>query len=138
MIFSMVTFFLPMIQEDWVYCKVLYPIIILRSSCTYFYHKTSHQKDLPLMKLSLKHGSFHAREYPAYDKDVFPYYMGFCQTGRIFWKTVQSVLKDRVYLCAVAVSQSYCLVITLKIFSMFPGVVTCKFLRNDIESCYTF
>ncbi|KAI4369389.1 hypothetical protein MLD38_017831 [Melastoma candidum] len=23
---------------------------------------------------------FHAKEYPAYDKQVFPYYMGFCQT----------------------------------------------------------
>lgn len=26
-------------------------------------------------------GRFHAKEYPAYDKEVFPYYMGYCQTG---------------------------------------------------------
>ncbi|XP_057550773.1 uncharacterized protein LOC130828791 isoform X2 [Amaranthus tricolor] len=24
---------------------------------------------------------FHAKEYPAYDKEVFPFYMGYCQTG---------------------------------------------------------
>ncbi|XP_030544828.1 uncharacterized protein LOC115751205 [Rhodamnia argentea] len=24
---------------------------------------------------------FHAKEYPSYDKEVFPYYMGYCQTG---------------------------------------------------------
>ncbi|KAF6142614.1 hypothetical protein GIB67_015100 [Kingdonia uniflora] len=26
-------------------------------------------------------GRFHAKEYPAYDKDVFPYNMGYCQIG---------------------------------------------------------
>lgn len=25
---------------------------------------------------------FHAKEYPAYDKEVFPYNMGYCQVGK--------------------------------------------------------
>lgn len=26
---------------------------------------------------------FHAKEYPAYDKEVFPYNMGYCQVGKL-------------------------------------------------------
>lgn len=28
-------------------------------------------------------GRFHAKEYPAYDKEIFPYNMGYCQIGNV-------------------------------------------------------
>lgn len=28
-------------------------------------------------------GRFHAKEYPAYDKEIFPYNMGYCQIGKV-------------------------------------------------------
>lgn len=36
---------------------------------------------------------FHAKEYPAYDKEVFPYYMGYCQTGIVFFLMILSLVE---------------------------------------------
>jgi len=40
---------------------------------------------------------FHAKEYPAYDKKVFPYHMGYCQKGYIF-HLYYNVVDSSVYL----------------------------------------
>lgn len=37
-------------------------------------------------------GRFHAKEYPAYDKDVFPLNMGYCQIGKLWDNLLQILL----------------------------------------------
>lgn len=44
------------------------------------------------MTLCLIVDRFHAKEYPAYDKEVFPYNMGYCQIGKIYRITPSSIL----------------------------------------------
>ncbi|KAL6551338.1 hypothetical protein OROMI_021826 [Orobanche minor] len=31
---------------------------------------------------------FHAKEYPIYDKEIFPYNMGYCQVGKLIEGTL--------------------------------------------------
>ena len=38
--------------------------------------------------LQFTFGRFHAKEYPSYDKQVFPYNMGFCQRGTFYHSSV--------------------------------------------------
>ncbi|XAR52634.1 hypothetical protein NMG60_11020801 [Bertholletia excelsa] len=68
------------------YLKFLFEVIVARGP--------SIGLDVSLSRFDLFHGHiflatgsgrlgilFHAKEYPLYDKEVFPYYMGYCQIG---------------------------------------------------------
>ena len=95
-------------------CPLLHSLLFQRWIFCLYYIYVGYNLSLSVLTIhNFTFGRFHAREYPAYDKEVFRYNLGFCQRGTIL---------SRVYIFCYVLFKLHYSLLSFKFVACLPCV----------------